>query len=230
MRLIAMFCMLMDHMWVTIVPGQMWMTMMGRLAFPIFAFLLAEGYRHTSDFKKYWKRMVIFALISEIPFNLMGYGMMIFPFHQNVLWTFCLGLLAMRDLDRLKKKVKPWLFYLLGIAAAWVYYMAGELSMVDYGGSGILMVLIFYLLKGDTWLQKAGQLVCLYLINWQLMGGMQIPVGSIEIPLQGLAIFALPLIWLYKGRQGPHNQFTKWLGYWFHPVHALILGLLYLYL
>ncbi len=228
LRLLAMGFMLLDHLWATIIPGQIWMTCVGRLAFPIFAFLLAEGYRHTSDFKKYLKRMALFALISEIPFNLMAYGMVIFPFHQNVLWTFCLALIAMRDIDRLKPKVRPWLAYLMGAAVAYVYHMVGQLAMVDYGGWGILMVLVFYLFPGVNWQQKLAQLACIYLINWEWMGSMHLPIGTFALPIQGLAIFALPLIWCYRGQQGPRTRLTKWLGYWFYPVHCLILGLLYL--
>ena len=63
LKLLAMFLMLLDHLWATIVPGNQWMTMAGRLAFPIFAFLLVEGYVHTSDVKQYKKRLLIFGIL-----------------------------------------------------------------------------------------------------------------------------------------------------------------------
>lgn len=73
LKLLAMALMLCDHLWATIVPGAMWLTNLGRLAFPIFAFQIAEGWTHTSDRKKYRRGMLLWALATEIPFNLM-YG------------------------------------------------------------------------------------------------------------------------------------------------------------
>ena len=94
LKLLAMAFMLLDHTWATVwsVP---WFTMIGRLAFPIFAFQIVEGFYHTSDRKRYMKRMALFALLSEIPFNLMVSDSLIYPFHQNVMLTFLIALLLM---------------------------------------------------------------------------------------------------------------------------------------
>ena len=106
LKILAMILMLLDHLWATIVPGNQWMTNIGRMAFPIFAFLIVEGFIHTSNFKKYLKRLFIFALISEIPFNLIYTGSWIFPFHQNVLFTLLLGLLCINEIDKMNKTTK----------------------------------------------------------------------------------------------------------------------------
>ena len=92
LHIIAMACMLCDHLWGTIVPGNDWLTCIGRVAFPIFAFLIVEGYFHTKNLKKYIRRLVVFALLSEIPFNLAMGSRIFYPIHQNVLWSFLIAL------------------------------------------------------------------------------------------------------------------------------------------
>ena len=94
LHILAMTLMLCDHLWATLLPGQEWLTCIGRMAFPIFAFMIVEGYFHTSNVRKYILRLFAFAIISEVPFNLFYGSSVIFPFHQNVLWTFLIAVLS----------------------------------------------------------------------------------------------------------------------------------------
>lgn len=228
LKLIAMACMLLDHMWATVIPGNLWMTCVGRIAFPIFAFQVAEGYAHTRIFKRYLLRMLLFALISELPFNLLAGGWWIEPFHQNVMFTFCLALLLLRVID--KAMTKHWL---LGLAAvivgAAVGYVVGTLTCVDYGGCGILMVLAFWLFRKVPfgWL---AQLAAMLYINFGMMGGMYLELSAfgrtVMFPDQGFAVLAMIPIWLYSGEKGTKSRVFQYAVYAFYPLHMLALGLI----
>ena len=112
LHILAMTFMLMDHLWATLLSSQMWLTHVGRLAFPIFAFLAVEGYFHTRSFKRYALRMLLFAVLSEVPFDLMYGGTVFYPVHQNVIWTLLLGLLGIRLMETARAKGKRWLYVL----------------------------------------------------------------------------------------------------------------------
>ena len=231
LHILAMFFMLCDHLWATIVPGNEWLTCIGRIAYPIFAFLIVEGYFHTKDLKQYVLRLLIFAAVSEIPFNLMTGGRLINPFHQNVLWTFLIGLGLIRLIEHAKHRrtIRMWLITAFMIPAG---LLAALFGMVDYAYYGVLMMLVFYLFRGRQWWCFAGQLICLWIINIEMMGGIVYPIMLFGrewiIHQQGLALLALIPIWLYQGKQGMYNKFVKYTYYVFYPLHLLILYLLML--
>ena len=230
LHILAMVFMLMDHMWATVVPDSIWLTCVGRLAFPMFAFMLVEGYHHTRSVKKYMLRLLVFAVVSEIPFDLMVGGSVLYPFHQNVMWTLLLGLGTMYLIDRLIGGKQSLLRFLAAFAAVVVSAVLATLLMLDYYGYGILTVLTFYIFRGDKWLSRLWQLICLALINLELIGGLVFPVSmfglSFGFPQQGFALLSLVFIWLYNGSQGPHGKAVKYSFYIFYPLHMLILGLI----
>jgi len=94
LKMIAAVTMLIDHVGYIFFPQYVLLRIIGRISFPIFAFLIVEGFMHTRDVKKYIFRMIIFALITEIPFDFAFYGTFNWG-HQNVLVTFLLALVAM---------------------------------------------------------------------------------------------------------------------------------------
>ena len=230
LHLMAMLFMLCDHLWGTIVPGNDWLTCIGRVCFPIYAFLLVEGYFHTSNLKKYVKRLLLFAVISEIPFNLAMASSVIYPFHQNVLWSFLIALGLIHCNEKAKASEKLWIRIAVGIFTILSCYLLGLITMVDYYHAGILMVLTFYFFHHRNWWDYVGQLLCLGYINLELLGGFGYEVvlfgETVFLTRQGLALLALIPIWLYKGKQGYHSKWWKYFCYAFYPVHLLILGLL----
>jgi len=232
LHILAMAFMLLDHLWATLFLSQEWMTCVGRLAFPIFAFMAVEGYFHTHSFKKYAQRMLIFALLSEIPFDLMYGGTWFYPVHQNVIWTLLIGLLGIRAMEAVREKGKTWLYLLTCAAVTVLGFALGTLGMVDYYGMGVLTVFVFYFLHGREWWKLLGQIAALYWINVSLIGGQIFPIElfglEFEVCEQGLALLSLVPIWLYRGRQGHHSKAFQYACYAFYPVHMLILGLIQL--
>ena len=229
LQILAMACMLLDHLWATVVPGNDWMTCVGRLAFPIYAFSLVEGYAHTRSLSRYALRLLLFALISEIPFNLMCGGSIWYPIHQNVLWTFLLGLTLIHWNAR-GANLPLWRRILRGASSALLGFLAGTLTMVDYYGFGVLMILVFWFLRGRKWWCLAGQLLLLWYINTELMGGLVYKFQAFGrlwvIHQQSFALLALIPIWLYNGRQGCSRPWFQYFRYCFYPAHMLLLAAL----
>jgi len=229
LHILAMIFMLCDHLWGTVVSGNLWLTCIGRLAYPIFAFMIVEGYFRTKNLKKYVLRLFIFALISEIPFNLVAGSTWFYPIHQNVLWTFLIGIFLIFLNERIKTK-KLWLRVLVGFGTVILGFVLGLITFVDYHYAGIFMILVFYFFHERKWWCFVGQLVCLAYINLEVLGGQFIPIElfgkTFELVIQGLALLALIPIWLYRGKQGPYNKFLRYLYYGFYPAHLLILGLI----
>lgn len=229
LRFIAMFFMLLDHMWATLVPGNNWMTYMGRMAMPIFAFLIAEGYAHTSNVKNYKKRLFIFGLLSEIPFNLMVSGSVFFIFHQNVMFTLLIGLYAIEAVERMKKNPAPGnliknVFILMGLA------ILATILFVDYNLMGVAMVVLFHITRKAK-LGKLWQFAGMFFLNIVWHKGLMIPItlGALqfEFSTQGFALFSLLLIWLYNGRKGSSNKVVQYFGYAFYPLHMIVLYLIW---
>lgn len=210
LRLLALGLMLIDHSGRVLFPGQVWMIALGRLAFPIFAFQTAEGYHHTHNFRRYCLRLALFALVSEIPFNLMISGTVLFPGHQNVMLTLLLGLLTCRAYDR-----RRW-----GAVAGWI--ILGAVTLCDYGSLGVVTVLMFHIFRG----QKLCQLLMLIAINYFGYEGQHLLLGRMEIPVQAFAILAFIPIFLYNGEKGRGGKALQYGSYVFYPLHMLILWLL----
>lgn len=229
LHVIAMMFMLYDHMWGTILPRYSILTCIGRIAYPIYAFMLVEGYFHTHDVKKYLKRLLLWGLISEIPFDLMMGGVMFYPFHQNAMFTMALGLLLVWWVDISMQKSKT-----VGIVVSCVAFLLGlvigNITMVDYFGPGIAMILVFYVCRGERWYHKVTMFAFMYWLNVVVAGGMYYPVTifghEFELMQQGLALLALIPIWMYHGKQGYHAKWFSTFCYVFYPAHMLFLVLL----
>lgn len=242
LKLIAMITMLIDHIGVSFYPDQLWLRMIGRLAFPIFAFLVAEGAYYTRNRGQYLIRMGFFAVLSEVPFDMMVSGKYVDWGHQNVMWTFLIALSVIFLKDRFMEK---------GYHRAYIIFysifaiLLAAYGKTDYGSLGVLMVLAGYYFQSDRkkqllWL---GLLLIGFGLNytvmrwemvWKAVGGdftvlrqnwdrMSPYLFSWMDYFEALACFSLPLLMLYNGKRGIN---LKYFFYAFYPVHLFILGAL----
>ena len=227
LHLLAMGLMLCDHLGATLFPAAEWLTCLGRLSFPIFAFLLVEGFFHTHDLRAYLLRLLGWAVLSELPFNLIYGGSLLYPYHQNVLWTLLLGLCLIALMERVKGQFSPLPAFGLCTLLTLAGFLLGFGAMTDYYGVGVLTILTFYFFRERSWKCFLGQLICLGYLNLELLGGLNYTVNlwghEVEFAQQGLALLALIPIWLYRGRKGYSSKGFRLLCYGFYPGHMLIL-------
>lgn len=225
LHILGMVLMFLDHTYATIAPDWAWLNWVGRLAFPIFAFLTAQGYFHTKNFKGYLGRMVLFALLAELPFNLMCSGgeSAFYPQHQNVLFTLALSLVLMRCADRFRESRHVGLAVFGSGVVVLLGSLLGSALMLDYYGIGVVTVLVFYFFRERTVWSFLFQAVCLGFLNIYMMETPALPGLPFALPQQALALLALIPIWLYRGRRGNSSVLFRWFCYFFYPAHILVL-------
>ncbi len=173
----------------------------GRIAFPIYCFLLVEGFARTHDIRKYLGRMFLFALLSEVPFDLALAGKAMHWDYQNVMFTLFWGLAAMYISHMLELKTDKWFIKWPLTVLIWgVSMLAAELMMTDYGAKGVLCIGVLYLLR--------------------YVKGLQILGGALSFTWEMPAPVSFIFIALYNGKKG---MSMKHFFYAFYPVHLLIL-------
>ncbi len=170
----------------------------GRIAFPIFGFLLIEGARHTRNLNKYMLRLFLFALISEIPFDLAFSVSLVEPGYQNVFFTLFLGLCAVRGF--MKWGDESW----QGFVGLGLTCVLAELLNTDYGAYGVLAIAFLYLLREQPFLRCLVCTIVFFMLS----------------PVEWPVVFSFLLIALYNGKRGYQ---PKYFFYLFYPVHLLLL-------
>ncbi|ROR28178.1 TraX protein [Mobilisporobacter senegalensis] len=214
LKMIAIITMLIDHTAHVLIPPDepiyYVMRAIGRLAFPIFCFLIVEGLFHTRNVNKYMLRLGIFALISEIPFDLAIKGEPFYEYYQSVYFTLLIGLAVIYGLHKIKIHFPSNLP--VSIILQLIVILAGCILAIllktDYNAMGVILILAFYLFR-----EKKLFLILSVLFVTIVIGGR----------FEGIASFSLIFILLYNGLRGPK---VKYLFYAFYPVHLLCLYLI----
>lgn len=213
LKMIACISMLIDHTGSILFPRLRWLRIVGRIAFPIFCWLLVEGAYHTKNPQKYALRLFIGMLLSEIPYDIaLKHG---FTWqHQSVMVTLLFGYIALELIRRADNDLKK-------LCIAFVFYYLANWAHTDYGGYGVLLIVMFSQVRGRLWIQG----LLLLMIAW-LMKSAVIPVFGFKIKIELFAVFAMIPIALYSGKKVTANKMVQWSFYLFYPVHLLVLYLI----
>ena len=227
LKMIAIVTMLIDHTGAGIIENYIYsnpqrysttlytinevMRGIGRIAFPIFCFLLVEGFTHTRNVWKYLLRLLIFGVIAEIPFNLGIFRSVRYADYQNVFWTLALGVLMMILTEKAAKfnvfKKAAWLNTIATVVFdIFIFIMLGAVALAaktDYNMLGLGLILFLYAFRG----RRLEQAIWCALYCWLFLD---------EIPAM---ISVIPML-LYNGKRGWK---LKYFFYAFYPAHLLII-------
>lgn len=226
LKIIACIFMLIDHVGLVFMADNVYMRAVGRLAFPIFAFLIVQGLMHTSDIRKYIMRMGAFALISEIPFDLAIHDRLWYPGAQNVFFTLTAGLFAIYSMES-RGRLGKWRVE-IALAAA----LIAEFLRFDYGMAGIGIILVFYWCENERRTEMSADAGSVGVLSYfRLRQNVEaVIISTITYVLclgmkQLYALLALIPINMYNGKRGRWN--LKYVFYVFYPAHLLIIWLIW---
>ena len=214
LKLIAILCMVVDHVGTVFFPGYPAFRWVGRLAFPIFCYCLTVGLMYTHDIRRYLGRLAIFAVISQ-PFYALAFHPRDFwenLTNWNIFITLFFSLLAIYGV-----KSRKWWWFVVGVLAI-------NVLNADYANTGVILTLIFYLCRNRPWL---GALI--YVLSYlpALWGGsledpLALVVGGHAVGFEIFAILAAPLIFLPTHVE---PKIPKWFFYAFYPGHLFVIFL-----
>lgn len=231
LKMIAMITMLIDHIGFAAFHHVTGLNVVGRIAFPIFAFQISEGYTHTKSLKKYLGRLLLFALVSQPAFMLF-HSLASNEFTFNIFFTLFVGLIGIIVYDQMTKaqnhlfknheRLENSFKQVLGILVVILLGILAEIFKFDYGFWGIIVIFLFYRFKNNkVAMSILFILACFlkYTINILLYG-----YHYYYVLLCLFTILPIVFICLYNGKQGKK---VKYLLYFFYPVHLIILYLIF---
>ena len=208
LRLIALICMCVDHAGLALFPSASAFRCVGRLAFPLYCFLLAQGFAHTRDIRAYARRLLLLALISEVPFDLLS------AMEQNVVFSLLLGLLALCAARALSARPLPCALSILALM------LLAMVTQVSFGWLGVALCLAYGYAGGDKKRQALFTVLLTLLYSASLLFS-GVARGWVTISLCA-ALSAVPIL-LYNGRPGPHGKALTFFFYAAYPLHLCAL-------
>lgn len=227
LKTIAIITMLIDHIGAVLVPSDSLLyatlRLIGRISFPVFCFLLVEGYSHTSNFKKYVLRLGCFALLSEVPYDLAFHNSIFYPEKQNVFFTLLIGLCVMRAYTYIVEKTNNRYFTIVPVIFG---CLLAYLIRCDYNITGIIYIVLLFVLKDHKTFRNIafalGVPIMIYVSAKPNFASLIDAIPFIITNLQLWAVLALIPINFYNGEKGKIS-INKYVFYLFYPVHLLVL-------
>lgn len=214
LKIIACVTMLIDHIGAVLLPQWIVLRGIGRIAFPIYCFLLAEGAHYTKSPGKYALRLGIGMLLSELPFDLAFSGGWSWGY-QSVMVTLLLGFLALECMERTQN-------ILLKVLTVLPFAVLAQVFKTDYGASGVALIAMFGLTRtAPRWLGFLGVLAVLWLVP-----SAMVQIGGIRFPAEVLGILAMVPIFCYSGEKRFSSRGLQWAFYLFYPAHLTVIWLI----
>lgn len=197
--------MLIDHMGLFLFPQFIFLRFIGRLSFPLFAWLIANGAYHTHNITKYLVRLYFFALISQIPYLLPN--RLLDPSYSelNVICTLFFGLCAITLIQKTQNR----LYWVIFSA---IFITLGQVLQCDYGGFGVAAVIVFYVFYKNFWQMVLAQIIVFLVPILAASGGFS------EV-VEACGLVSLIFIRLYNNQQGFS---AKYLFYLIYPAQYLL--------
>lgn len=214
LRMLALLSMIIDHAGLALFPDIGLFRCIGRLSFPVYCFLIAQGYLHTRSIRAYARRLLLLAILSEIPFDLLIFGRIASPMEQNVLFSLLLGLMALYAADLLHERP------LYASAVVLLLCLCAMAANVSYGWLSIALCLAMRY-TGESRLRLTlytGGALSLYTLSLLFSGVTQ---SWVLVSLCAL-LSLIPLL-LYNGKHGIRHPALTFLFYAAYPLHIIAL-------
>lgn len=204
LKAIALMTMLIDHMGYLLFPKVYLLRIIGRLSFPIFAYLIAKGAKRTTNPRAYMLRLAAFALISQIPYNLFTHQPLDALNNPNIFFSLLAGLCMLRLIRHESQVLRPF---------ALLIFLAAEPLHLSYSYYGLLLMLVFYWFDEKPLYMIIGMIAATLQYYWQYDSNSQL-----------YALAVLPLL-IHQPKLG--IRLHKWFAYGFYPLHLSVLFLVY---
>lgn len=210
-KLLAIGTMFIDHIGLFFFPDQFWLRAIGRISFPLFAWLISNGAFHTKNINKYWIRLTLFAFISQIPYMLASKFIDPYTISLNIFFTLSIGLGAIIFIRKTPLQIH-WVLISLGAA------ILATLLNTDYGGFGVLSIIAFYVFFKNKPMIIFSQVIIYVLMSYYFLS-VNNALGTVQV----LGLFSLIPIALYTNKEGKKLQYFF---YFVYPVHYVVIYLL----